>query len=143
MWHFSERTTCTARRTRTFRCSHVLFNHFCLCVFRFCIVFAAFVHALSSPPLLSLSYSLCFPFPVCPPAVICLAFLCVFQKVLCKSCASPALICCVQPFEMRQLFAQLSNTGVSVVCVSVGVSVSVSVAALAAATCSSFIMLTL
>lgn len=114
-------------------------------------VFAFFAFALFllhlctlSPPLLpSLSHSLCFPFPVCPPAVICLAFLCVFQKVLCKSCASPALICCVQPFEMRQLFAQLSNTGVSVVCVSVGVSVSVSVAALAAATCSSFIMLTL
>lgn len=108
-------------------------------------VFAFFAFALFlvhlctlCPSLLSLSV---------PPAVICLAFLCVFQKVLCKSCASPALICCVQPFEMRQLFAQLPNTVVVVLVARVVVVVVVVIVAVvgaaAAATCSSFIMLTL
>lgn len=113
-------------------------------------VFAFFAFALFLVHLCTLSPSPppspCLCLCLCPPTVICLAFLCVFQKVLCKSCASPALICCVQPFEMRQLFAQLPNTVVvvTVVVLVAHVVVVVVVVVLAtAATCSSFIMLTL
>lgn len=111
-------------------------------------VFAFFAFALFFVHLctLSPSPSPCLCLCLCPPTVICLTFLCVFQKVLCKSCASPALICCVQPFEMRQLFAQLPNTVVvvTVVVLVAHVVVVVVVVVLAtAATCSSFIMLTL
>lgn len=67
----------TARRTRTFRCSHVLFNHFCLCVFRFCIVFGAFVHALSFP----LSLPLCLSVSPSPRLPAGCHLSCIFMRI--------------------------------------------------------------